>query len=364
MKQINILSLLKKDINNLMEYKPGESSIELSERFGVPVEKLIKLNANENPYGPSPLAKKALREVFPQYYPSSDYKGLRKKIAKYNSAKSSQIVVGSGSDEIIDLLLRTILNKKDKVIIAPPTFGMYEVFTKLNGGEIIKVKRNQDYSLNVKKIKEKVKLAKIIFVCNPNNPTGVLTPLEEIEQLLQTQKIIIVDEAYFEFAKQTSLPLLRKYKNLIVIRTLSKWAGLAGLRIGYAVMDEVLSAKLRTIMPPFTVNVSAEKAAIATFQDLSFAKSAIEKIIKERERMYKIFSTMRKIQVYKSGGNYLFIKLENSNKYKKLREKFEKEKIALRYYNTNLTPLSIRITIGKTSQNNQILKTIKEVMTK
>lgn len=363
MEKINLLSLLRNDIDNLEEYMPGETAIELVSRYRVTMEKLVKLNANENPYGPSPLAKKAARNAFFQYYPSSEYKELRRLLAKYNKVDAKQIVVGSGSDEIIDLLLRLTLDKGEKVIIAPPTFGMYEAFTKLNGGLVISIPRNRDYSLNVKEIFRRInKEVKIIFLCNPNNPTGILAPLVEIEMLLQSKKLVVVDEAYFEFSKQTALPLLKKYNNLIILRTLSKWAGLAGLRIGYAIMNGLLALKIKKLMPPFTVNVAAERAAIATLEDLSFAQKTIAKIISERERMYEELSLMPSIHTYQSYGNYVFLKVNNKVAYQKMKNAFEENKIALRYYDAPLTPKGVRITIGKPKQNNKVIKIIKGVM--
>lgn len=362
MKQINLKTLLRKDISEINEYIPGESAVDLSSRYGISLEKLIKLNANENPYGTAPSVGRAITKTPLNYYPSSDYTRLRKALAKYNSIDAKQIVVGNGSDELIDLLLRLVLEKCEKVMNCPPTFGMYEVLVKLNRGRIISVPRNKDYSLNIKEMLKQIKEdVKIIFLCNPNNPTGNIISTANIETLLQSNKLLVVDEAYYEFAKVTQLKLLSKYPNLIILRTFSKWAGLAGLRIGYAIMDTFLISQLMKIKLPYTINVAGESAAIAALQNLNFSESLIKKITDERQRIYRELSTISGIQVYPSYGNFLFVKIKDS-RYNKLKDTFEKNKIAIRYYDSSLAPSSLRITIGKPAQNNKVLSVFRKVI--
>ncbi len=345
---------MKKNNIKIEPYVPGTSARDLAKRYGQNIKQLIKLNANENPYGVSPLVKKAIKSLFYNYYPGSDYKILRRAISKYTNTKEENIFVSSGSDELIYLLLRTILLEGEKVIICPPTFGIYEIATKLNRGITINIPTNKNYTINLSCIlkscsDEKVK---VVFLCNPNNPTGNLIPKEEIIKILKTGKLVIVDEAYYEFSKMTLSPLLPLYENLIILRTLSKWAGLAGLRIGYGIMSPKLVEQLMGIKSPFNVNIAAEAAALATFKDLSFAKQSIQKIIAERDRVYKRLKLIQKIKVYKSYGNYIFIQTQKED-YKLLRETFEKNKIALRYF-PKLNN-GIRITIGKPQQNNKVL---------
>lgn len=360
MKQVNLKTLLRKDISEINEYIPGESAVDLSNRYEVSLDKLIKLNANENPYGTAPLVRQAITKTPLNYYPSSNYTKLRKALAKYNNIDAKQIIVGNGSDELIDLLLRLVLEKDEKVINCPPTFGMYEVLVNLNRGRLISVPRNKDYSLNVKAILKQIKDdVKIIFLCNPNNPTGNITSTADIETLLQSDKLLVIDEAYYEFAKITQLKLLNKYPNLIILRTLSKWAGLAGLRIGYAMMDAFLTSQLMKIKLPYTINVAGESAAITALQNLNFFQGLIKKVTDERQRVYRELSVIPALQVYPSYGNFLFVKVKNNN-YNKLKKTFEKNKIAIRYYDFPLTPNALRITIGKPEQNNKVVALLKD----
>lgn len=354
MKKIDINQLIQPNIIKIDPYIPGVSAQELSKRYGKNIKQLIKLNANENPYGVSPIVKNALKDLFCNYYPNSDYETLRQVISKYADTKKENIIVSSGSDELIYLLLRAILQEGDKVIICPPTFGIYEIAAQLSGGIVVNIPTDKNFAINLPDILKKCSYEKvrIVFLCNPNNPTGNITSQEKIVQILKTGKLVIIDEAYCEFSKMTLSPLLSVFENLIILRSLSKWAGLAGLRIGYGLMSSKFVNQLMKIKSPFNVNTAGETAALATFKDLSFAKKSIQKIISERERVYKRLKLIQNIKVYESYGNYIFIQTEKEN-YEFLRQTFEKNKIALRYY-PELNN-GIRITIGKPQQNNKVL---------
>ncbi len=359
----NINQFIRRDIAQMESYISGTSAEDLANAYKQDIKQLVKLNANENPYGMSPVAQKALQQLFANYYPCSDYPILRQSLATYTKTKMENIIVGSGSDEIIDLVLRVVLEAEDKIIICPPTFGMYEISTKLNKGTIVFVDRSEDYSLNISEILKKSndEKLKIVFITNPNSPTGNLTPKEDIVKILKTGKLVVVDEAYYEFSKTTSTPLLNKYENLIIIRTFSKWAGLAGLRIGYAIAQKSFVDQILKIKPPFNVNIAAEKAAIATLGDISFAKTSIQKIITERERLYNELKLVKDIQVYRGYGNFLLIQIKKGD-YELLKKSFEKNKIALRYY-PKLNN-GIRVTIGKPEQNNKVLTVLKNFFNK
>ncbi|HSW48087.1 MAG TPA: histidinol-phosphate transaminase [Candidatus Saccharimonadales bacterium] len=363
MKKINVKQFIRTDISQMEPYVPGTSAQKLANIYRQSINQLIKLNANENPYGESPAVRKALKNTLFSYYPSSDYPTLSQQFAKYAKVKKENIIVGSGSDELIDLLLRITLEPGDKVINCPPTFGMYEIYTRLNRGIIMNVQRVKSFEINLLEILKncKDKKVKIVFLCNPNSPTGNLIPQEKIEKILQTGKLVVVDETYYEFSKQTSIKLLNNYENLIIIRTLSKWAGIAGLRIGYAIASIELISQLMKIKPPFNVNVAAENAALATLKDLSYAKESIKKITNERERIINELNRIPEINSQVSYGNFIFIQT-TSSQYSLLQNSFETNKIAVRYY-PNLN-YGIRITIGKPEQNDRILKIFNKVFNK
>lgn len=353
MKQINVKAFIRADISKMESYIPVPSLWDLGENF-------IKLDQNENPYGFSPKINKALADYkLYNYYPDPECKELRKILAGYVGVKEENITVGSGSDELLDLILRLVLNQGDKVINCPPTFGIYPKLIGLNFGKLVSVPRKNNFSLDFTAIKENVdEKVKLIIICNPNNPTGNIVDQEEIIEILRLGKLVIVDEAYFEFYGKTSASLLKKYDNLIILRTFSKWAGIAGLRLGYTIASPFLIKQLVKIKSPFNVNLAAAVAGKVALQDLTQSKFIIQKIIKERERVYRQLQKLLYITVYLSKANFVFIKV-NKN-LSKLRNYLEKKKIVVRYYDSDLTGEAIRLSIGKSEQNNRVIKALEE----
>lgn len=363
MKKFSAKNYVRSDLMDWQPYSAGDSAWELARRFNTDVKNIIKLNANENPYGLSPTARKAIAsQKWYNYYPGDSYKALKKSIAKYANTNEENLVITNGSDEMIDLLFKLIINPNDEIILCPPTFSMYALYVKLNRGKVISVPTKNDFSIDITAVKDAIsEKTKAIIICTPNNPTGTPTSLYDIEDLLKTNILVVVDEAYFEFCNTTALPFLNTYKNLIVLRTFSKWAGLAGLRIGYAVMDPFFAEKVNTIKSPFNVNLAAEIAAIATLSDLSFAKNAIKKIITERKRLFKALNTLPGITVFPSSANFLFVQLKNQ-KYDLLKKTFEKDKCVIRFFNSPTSGKGIRITVGTPKQNTIMLNTLKRFL--
>lgn len=353
MKQINLDEFIRVDISKMEFYIPVLSLWDLGEDS-------IKLDQGENPYGFSPKINKALADYeLYNYYPDPEYKELRKILASYVAVEEENIMVGSGSDELLDLILRLVLNQGDKVINCPPSFGIYPKLIGLNKGRILSVPRKKDFSLDRTSIKKNIdEKLKVIIICNPNNPTGNTMKEEEIVEILNIGKLVIIDEAYFEFYGKTVVYLLKKYDNLIILRTFSKWAGIAGLRLGYAIASPFLIKQLLKIKSPFNVNLAAEVAGKIALQDLTQAKFIIQKITRDRERVYRQLQKIPNLTVYPSKANFLFIKV-NKN-LPKLRNYLEKKKIIVRYYDSDLTGEAIRLSIGKTEQNNKVIQALKE----
>jgi len=224
--------------------KPVEPVELLAERLGIDRERIAKLDGNENPYGPSPRALEALSS-YRDYniYPDPDQRRLRAALSKHLGVPPEYIVAGSGSDELIQLLVSVFLRPGDTVIDLVPTFGMYSFEADVAGGQTVQVKRRQDFSVDVNAVAEAIDArTRLIFATSPNNPTGNLLSLDELEGLVDLGLPVVVDEAYIEFARERSfVSLVPDRPNLIVMRTFSKWAGLAGLRIGYAAMAPELA---------------------------------------------------------------------------------------------------------------------------
>ncbi len=338
------------------EYVPVNSFWDVPSVFGKKVDQIAKLDAGENPYADIKKMQRILNscDIF-NYYPDAVYKQLRKALAAYVGVTAQNLVVGAGCDEIIDLVLRTVLEEGDEVINCPPTFGMYTVLTSLNKGVVISVPRTSDYVINFEKIVETITdKTKAIIICSPNNPSGNTTPKADIIRLLKTKKLVIVDEAYVEFAKESVVDLLSQFENLIVLRTLSKWAGMAGLRLGYGIISPFLAKQIMKIKQPYNVNVAAEAVALNFLRNKKPLQKVIQTIIAEREKMREQLMEIADITTFLSEANFLFISCRKED-IKNLKVLFEKNAIALRYYDTG-----IRITIGRPEQNKKVIDVFRK----
>ena len=281
-------------IRGLDVYQGVEPVEVMAERAGIPQEKIIRLNGNENPHGPSPAVAAALAD-FPNFnhYPDPEQRQLRQALSGYVGIDPERIIAGNGSDELIDMLFRMFIGPGDNIINLTPTFGMYSLGAEICGGQAVSVPRDENFDIDL----ESVKLAitdrtKAVVVCSPNNPTGNMPTEAEVRALLDTGILVIVDEAYYEFSGQTVLPLLDEYPNLVVLRTFSKWAGLAGLRIGLGAMHPDLARAMMSVKPPYNVNLAAEVALIASLEDMTGLLERVNAIIAERERMHGLLEAI------------------------------------------------------------------------
>ena len=279
MKNLDLKQFVRSDLLKYEEYKAVPSVFDISVVNKTPIDKVDKLDANENLFGPSETLYKEL-SVYKgyQFYPDPQYKQLRKAIGKYLGISSDYIIVGSGGDELIDLFLRLILEPNDQIISA-----------------ILKSVNNK---------------TKLIILCSPNNPTGNITSCQDIKQILDTQKLVLVDEAYFEFSVDTVIPFIKKFPNLIILRSFSKWAGIAGLRLGYLIASPFLIKQLMKIKSPYNINVSAEIAGLTALKEIKYQQVIVRKIIFERKRLYKNIKKNPRLRIYPSFGNFLFIQVD------------------------------------------------------
>lgn len=353
----NLKRFIRDEILDFKEYKTVSSIWDLAEKFGEPEREIIKLDQGENLFGDSDAIQKVLGKYsFFNYYPDPEYKRLRKAIGKYLNILPEKIMVGSGSDEIIDLIFRLILNINDEVINFPPTFGMYDVSLILNRGKIVNIPRDENFSVNIQKALGAVsKRTKVIVICSPNNPTGNPTPKTDVIKLLETGKLVLLDEAYAEYAKEDFLNLVSKYPNLIILRTFSKWAGIAGLRLGYVIMSEYLISQFMKIKPPFNVNLAAEVAGIEILKNVKVARRNIEALKKERNRLYQNLRSIPYFKVFPTETNFIFVKYSGKD-FGRFRNYLKDNQVALRFFVTELTGNAIRITIGQKKINDQLIK--------
>jgi len=355
-----ILRLIRPDIVAMLGYQPIEPAELLAERLGLAPDQISKLDGNENPYGPSPRVLEALAS-FDSYhrYPDPEQRRLREALADYIGVGPQHIVAGHGSDEIIDLTLRAALDRGDAVIDCPPTFGMYGFSTRVCGGTIIEVSRRDDFTLDIEAVRAVGQDAKIVFVASPNNPTGDLLSRDELAALLATGLLVVVDEAYIEFAGQSFAALVPEHENLVVLRTFSKWAGLAGLRAGYGIMPQALADVLMRIKPPYTPNVAAEVAMLSSLEDRQRLMEGVKAIVKERDRMGRMLAALESLEVYPSSANFMLVRAPGRSG-QEMRERLATRGVFVRYFDTPRLQDCLRISAGTPEDTDRAVAALRE----
>ncbi|MDA0988350.1 MAG: histidinol-phosphate transaminase [Chloroflexi bacterium] len=359
---MDITKLFRRDLRDLRPYEAVDSPEALAEIAGIPAEDIIKLNANENPYGPSPRVKQALGNYGSYHiYPDANQTAPRRALEEYTGIPAEHILVGAGADELIDLVLRATLEPRDKVISCPPTFGMYSFSTQVIGGMLISIPRDKEFQVDLPKVKKAMgTMTKVIFLTSPNNPTGNSITEDVVLELLEEDILVVIDETYFEFSGQTFAHLVPEYSNLVVLRTLSKWAGLAGLRVGYGIMAPRLLQLLMDIKQPYNINAAAEVALLTSLNDLDYLMHNVEAIVQERERLFTRLSLMRGIAPRPSLGNFLLCDIANGKALPVFRGLAQKG-IFVRYFNVPRLKNSLRISIGKPEHTDALVEALEQI---
>jgi len=373
-------------IQNLPPYTPIEPFEVLSQKVGRSPEDIIKLDANENPYGMSPRAREALANLaYGHIYPDPESRALRAVLSRFTGAPAENLVVGAGADELIDLTMRVTLNPGDTVLNCPPTFGMYAFDADLNNAKVVNVPRKSDFSVDVDGIVDAAEKfsPKLIFLTSPNNPDGSLIPQPVLQKLLALPALIVLDEAYIEFANPdnssirysifeqsntrisniesriTDVPGL---DNLIVLRTFSKLAGLAGLRVGYGAFPTWLMPTLWKAKQPYNVNVAASAAAVAALNDPDYLAWTVKTLVAERNRLAEALSTFHFLTVYPSSANFLLCRVAPEIDAAQLKADLaQKHGIFIRYFNKPGLTDCIRISVGKPEQTDTLLNALKRM---
>jgi histidinol-phosphate aminotransferase len=354
--------LVKIDMSRFGVYSACKSPDVIARQLGIPEAEIIKLDANENPYGCSPRVNEALA-CYPylNIYPDSNQTELRESLSEYTGLSLDYLVAGNGSDELIDLLLRMFLEPGDEVIVSVPTFDMYRFSTEVCRGKVVNVLRKKNFEVDVEAIKSAVTpRTRLIFVTSPNNPTGTIISQSDILALLTPGLPLVVDEAYYEFSGNTVISLVPHYPNLIVLRTFSKWAGLAGLRIGYGAFPLKIADILMKIKPPYSINMAASLAARISIKERAYLLGTVDKMIQERARMFDKLNKLGFLKTVPSKANFILCEVTRGDA-KKLQDELESRGILVRYYNTPLLRNYIRISTGKPQQTDKIMQALSEI---
>ena len=336
----------------------------LEERVG---KRIVKLDGNENPYACSPKVCQALADYsYYHIYPDPSQGVLRQALEQYTGLAREHIVCGNGSDELIDLVLRLFLRHGDEVINCPPTFGMYPFCTGVCGGELVDVPRKENFGIDVPAIREALNdKTKVILVASPNNPTGNTVSEREIMELVDMGRIVVVDEAYFEFSNMTVGEFVPQHQNLVVLRTFSKWAGLAGLRVGYGICPMEIARYLLKLKPPYNVNVAAETAVLASLADLDYLRANIAKITAERERLFAKLNELEWLRPYPSEANFILCSIRSrsgdsgESPARRVWRRLSAAGIFVRYYNSLGLEDCLRISVGRPEDTDLLIEALK-----
>jgi histidinol-phosphate aminotransferase len=358
-----IRELIRPDLLALPGYVPIEPTDVLAARLGIAPDRIIKLDGNENPYRPSPRAIEAIAsERNYHIYPDPDQRAVRLALSEYVGAEPERIVCGLGSDDLIDLLLRAVIAPGDGVINCPPTFGMYPFSTQITGGRVIDVPRRESFALDIDAIEAAARDAKLIFLASPNNPTGNRMSEDELLRILATGVLTVIDEAYIEFAgnERSFVRLVHAHENLVVLRTFSKWAGLAGLRAGYGVMAPELASVLMTIKQPYNLNVAAGVAMVASLEDRALLLERCSCITKTRERMSAALAEIEWITTYPSDANFILCRLDGVDAME-VKDRLANRGIFVRYFDTPMLRNHLRVSVGLDEHVDVLVDALREI---
>lgn len=345
---MNIDALVRDNVKKMSPYSSARD--DFKGFFG---RDSIHLDANESPFD------NGLNR-----YPDNNHLELKNLISNIKNVNINQLVLGNGTDEILDLIVRVFCNpSQDKIITLPPTYGMYDVIAKTNGIENIEIQLKNDFSIEVNKILEfNSTKTKILFLCSPNNPTGNSFDMKDLTDLINGFKgIVVVDEAYIDFSSKPSLiSLINVSNNIIITQTMSKAYGMAGIRLGMGFSNEKIIHYINKIKPPFNINILSERKAVEELGKADKVKKNISLLIAQRKLLVSFLEKLDFVEkIYESEANFLLIKVDDANlRYNQL---LDKGIVVRDRSDLPLCKNCLRITIGTKNENNFLIKILNEL---
>tara|TARA_Y100000590_G_scaffold62434_2_gene66792 strand:+ start:543 stop:1613 length:1071 start_codon:yes stop_codon:yes gene_type:complete len=353
MSRINLTDLISEKVKNLKAYQVED------------VKEGIKLHANENPYPTSPEFTKIILDYLKSLdlnrYPDPDCKNLKKAISNIIKSPTNQLIIGNGSDELIQNLMQVFCDEGDTVAFPDPTFAMYYIIAKGMGLKVETYPLNNEWDFNAKQLLKHLhsNKARLVFISYPNNPTGNCFSRKEIQELIESyQGIVVLDEAYYDFSGLTFLDQMQDHNNLVILRSLSK-IGLAGLRVGYGIFPRELVDEINKVRMPYNSNSISQIAAAELLKNFSLVQNQIDSIKNERDRLLKELSKMKSITAFPSDSNFILFKVANNGE--KLFYDLMENGVLIR--NLGSHPMlnnCLRVTIGTKYENDQFLELLTQ----
>lgn len=363
-----ILSMRFRELFNY--FKPYGFEIpdwKIAEEYGLELNQIIRMDLNTSPYIPQRWLKN-LESKIPTLkvneYPDSTYRDLVEEISRYAKVEKDKIIPTNGGDEAIDIIVNAFIDFGCEAILSSPTYEYFRVSVELQGGRIVNIRRRGDFTDDIDGILSAINdKTRIIFLCSPNNPTGNTIPYDDVLTILERAPDVpvVIDEAYYEYCGKTFIELTETYDNLIIVRTLSKAFGLAGARIGYIVASRETVKLLNKVRPPNSLSlISIELAKIALKDSGTVLRNA-RKIVKERERVRELLSTLPKIQTYPSEANFILFKSREVDA-KLIHKKLMQKGIVTRFLDFGNGDTYLRVTISLPEHNNKFLKLLEKIL--
>jgi len=354
-------------IQGLESYGAEHTNESIAKQFGLSSSQILKLNYNENFFLPReklvPLLKEVAEECDLRIYPQEEEKRLKESISEYLQVSEACVAIGNSSDEVMDRVIRIFLEKGDSAVTFIPTFSVFKYCVNYGGADFIGVPLHDDFTVDVEAMRATFKPeAKLLYLCSPNNPTANQLKPREVEALIEDfPGIVLVDEAYAEYADYSVVPLIHKYENLIVLRTFSKAFGLAGLRLGYAVANTKLSSTINKLPMPYAVNVISLSMGRKLLENMAMVKESIEALKAERSRLLNKLNEINGVSAFDSKANFVLFNTDQpyEDVYLSMLKKglvIKKLGKLLRYTNC------LRSTVGRPEVNEKLLKALKEYL--
>jgi histidinol-phosphate aminotransferase len=367
---MDVDALVAPRVREMQSYAPIVPFEVLSKRLDMSVDRIVKLDANENPYGSSPRALEAVAQTRSMHiYPDPDQTALREAIASDVGVPMEHILCGAGADEVIDVLARTFIEPGDAILDLPPTFGMYKWEADILGARHVAVPRRSDFSVDVGAVERTVRdtaasgsMPKLLFVSNPNNPDGSVTPRADLLRLLDLPLVVVVDEAYIDFSTEESLAtLVRQRVNLVVLRTFSKRAGMAGLRVGYGLFPMGIITHLWKVKQPYTPNVAGTVAALAALTDRQWLADVVHRLVAERSRLSAALQHFDWLTPLPSHANFVLCRVGGGRQARAVRAGLERHGVLVRYFDKEGLRDCIRISIGRPEQTDALVSALQRL---
>ena len=367
-----IKKMVRKEVMNFVPYVSGKPIDEVKRELGIK-GKVIKLASNENSIGVSKKVIQTLKKSLDgiNRYPDSSSYILRKAIAKKHDLKTENIIMGSGTDEIIELIGKTFLNQGDEIVVSEHAFIRYKMAGELMGCKVVSVPM-KNFTHDLKAMAKAVNgNTKVVFIANPNNPTGTYNTVEEVREFFvyiesnRLNPLVVFDEAYYEYARvQKNYPetilLLEKYPNIVILRTFSKIHSLAGLRAGYGIAAPEVISYLDRIRPPFNINLLAQIAALEALSDNAQIRESVRLVEKEKKYLYSEITKL-KLNYIQSAANFILIDVSIKTGQEVFQELLKKG-VIVRAMDEYGFPNHIRVTIGLTEENSIFISALKKIL--